>query len=65
MYMNRENKLSINNLIYALLFLLFGIILMTKWDLLSIASKIIGSILIVVGIVKAIIYIYMKAIWPS
>ena len=58
--MNKENKISINNLIYALLFLLFGIILMTRWDLITIASKVIGAVLIVVGIVKTIVYIYMK-----
>lgn len=59
--MNRENKLTINNLIYAILFLVFGIILLNRSDdLMSIASKIIGIILIVFGIVKSIVYIYMK-----
>ena len=33
---------------------------MTRWDLITIASKIIGIILIVTGIVKIIVYIYMK-----
>lgn len=57
----KENKISINNLIYALLFFVFGIILLTSTeDLISFASKIIGSILILIGIVKSIVYIYMK-----
>ena len=56
----KENKITINNLISALLFLFLGIILMTRWDLITIASKIIGIILIIIGIVKIIIYIYMK-----
>lgn len=59
--MKRENKLTINNLIYALLFFVFGIILLTTTeDLISIVSKVIGIGLIIVGIVKSIIYIYMK-----
>ena len=59
--MKKENKITINNLIYALLFLVFGMILLTSTaDLISIASKVIGSILIVIGIVKTIVYIYMK-----
>lgn len=59
--MNKENKITINNLIYALLFLVFGIILLTSsQDLISMASKVIGIILIIAGIVKSIIYIYMK-----
>lgn len=57
----KENKITINNLIYALLFLVFGIILLTSTeDLVGIASKTIGTILIIVGIVKCIVYIYMK-----
>ena len=58
--MKRENKITINNLIYALLFLLLGILLLTRLDLLSVASKLIGGVLIVIGIVKIIVYIYMK-----
>lgn len=59
--MNKEGKITINNLIYALLFLVFGIILLTSTeDLITVASKVIGGILIIVGIIKAIIYIYMK-----
>ena len=59
--MKIENKITVNNLIYALLFLVFGVILLTSTeDLISIASKVIGIGLIVVGIVKAIIYVYMK-----
>lgn len=58
--MKRENKITINNLIYALLFLLLGILLLTQIDLLSVASKLIGSVLIIIGIVKIIVYIYMK-----
>lgn len=59
--MNKENKTTLNNLIYALLFLVFGIILLTSTeDLITIASKVIGTILIIIGIVKSIVYIYMK-----
>ena len=58
--MKQENKITVNNLIYALLFLLFGILLLTKWDLMAIASQIIGYILIGIGIIKIIIYVYMK-----
>lgn len=58
--MKKENKMTINNLIYALLFLLLGILLLTRFDLLAIASKVIGGVLIVIGIVKIIVYIYMK-----
>lgn len=59
--MNKENRITINNLMYALLFLVFGIILLTSTeDLITIASKIIGTILIVIGIIKTIIYVYMK-----
>ena len=40
--------------------MVFGIVLLTSTeDLISIASKVIGIILIVVGIVKSIVYIYM------
>ncbi len=59
--MNKEVKLTINNLIYALLFLVFGIILLTSTqDLIGIVSIVIGAILIAAGIIKCIIYIYMK-----
>ena len=59
--MNKENKITINNLIYALLFLVFGIILLTSTeDLITIVSKVIGAVLIIIGIIKSIIYIYMK-----
>jgi len=59
--MNRENELTINNLIYALLFLVLGIILITSTDdLVGMISKVIGSILIIFGIVKLVVYIYMK-----
>ncbi len=57
----KENKLTINNLLYALLFLIFGILLLSGIQTLTgIASIIIGSIFIIVGIVKTVIYIYMK-----
>lgn len=57
----KENKITINNLIYALLFLVFGIILLTnEQDIVEIASKVVGVVLIIVGIVKSIVYIYMK-----
>ena len=59
--MNQENKITLNNLLYSLLFLIFGIILLNRTDdLVSITSKIVGSVLILVGVVKSIIYIYMK-----
>ncbi|MBQ2946299.1 MAG: DUF308 domain-containing protein [Bacilli bacterium] len=59
--MNKESRITVNNLIYALLFLVFGIILLTSTeDLITIISKVIGGVLIVIGIIKAIIYIYMK-----
>lgn len=59
--MNFNKKITINNLIFSLLFFVFGIILFTSTeDLISIASKIIGIILIIVGIIKTIVYIYMK-----
>ena len=56
-----ENKLTINNLIYALLFLVFGIFLLTGTEtIIGMVSKVIGSIFIIIGIVKIVIYIYMK-----
>ena len=59
--MNKESRITVNNLIYALLFLVFGIILLPSTeDLITIVSKVIGGVLIVIGIIKAIIYIYMK-----
>jgi len=59
--MKKENKITINNLIYSLLFLVFGVILLTSTeDLISMASKVIGIILIIIGITKSIVYIYMK-----
>lgn len=59
--MKKENKITVNNLIYALLFLVFGVILLTSTaDLISMASKVIGIVLIIIGIVKSIVYIYMK-----
>jgi len=59
--MNKESKITVNNLIYALLFLVFGIMLLTSTeDLITIVSKVIGGVLIIIGIIKAIIYIYMK-----
>lgn len=59
--MKSENKITVNNLIYSILFFVFGIILLTSTkDLISMASQIIGSILIIIGVVKLIVYIYMK-----
>ena len=59
--MNKENKITINNLVYALLFLAFGIILLTSTeDLVSMISKFIGGAIILVGIVKTLIYVYRK-----
>lgn len=59
--MNKENKITVNNLVYALLFLVLGIILLTSTeDLITIVSKIIGYGLIIVGIFKSINYVYLK-----
>ena len=59
--MKTENKITVNNLIYALLFLTFGIILLTSTeDLISIASKVIGGVITIVGIVKTLLYVYRK-----
>ena len=59
--MNKENKITMNNLVYALMFLVLGIILLTSTeDLITIVSKIIGYGLIVVGITKTINYVYLK-----
>lgn len=56
-----ENKITINNLIYALLFLVFGIFLLSGTEtIIGIASKVVGSVFVIIGLVKAIIYIYMK-----
>ena len=59
--MNKENKITLVNLIYALLFLAFGILLLNKTDdLVSIVSKVIGASIILVGIIKTLIYVYRK-----
>lgn len=59
--MKKENKITVNNLIYSILFFVFGIILLTSTEnLISIASKVIGSVLVIIGMVKLIVYIYMK-----
>ena len=57
----KENKITMNNLLYALIFLIFGIVLLTGIETITnIASIIVGSIFIIIGLVKSIIYIYMK-----
>lgn len=59
--MKTENKISINTLIYSLIFLAFGIVLLTSTeDLISIGSKIIGGIIIIAGVVKVLLYVYRK-----
>ena len=59
--MNKENKITLNNLVYALLLFVLGIILLTsEEDIIGIISKVLGIILIVIGGVKTIKYIYMK-----
>ena len=59
--MDKENKITINNLIYSLIFLVLGIILLTSTDdLITIVSKVIGYGLIIVGACNSIKYIYMK-----
>lgn len=58
---NRDSKITINNLIYALLFLVVGIMLIDRDEtIITLVSKVIGCIFITVGAVKTIIYIYMK-----
>lgn len=59
--MLKENRITVNNLMYSLLFLVFGIILLTSTEnLISLASKVVGVILSIIGIIKIIVYIYMK-----
>lgn len=59
--MERENKISFNNLIYALLFLVLGLVFITSTDdIVGIMSKVIGIIIASIGLIKCIIYIYMK-----
>ena len=59
--MENENKITIRNLISALLFLVLGIVLLTTEEgVISIVSKVIGAILILAGLVKSIQYIYFK-----
>ena len=56
-----ENKLTINNLIYSLFFLIFGIFFLSGTEtIIGMASKVVGSIFVITGIVKIVIYIYMK-----
>lgn len=56
-----QNNGEVKNLIWALLFLIFGIILLVSdSDLLTIASNLLGSVLVIVGVIKFIIYVYMK-----
>lgn len=58
---NKENKITINNLLYAFLFLVIGMMLLTAEEgVLSIVSKVIGCTFITIGIIKSIVYIYMK-----
>ena len=58
---NKDNKITISNLIYALLFLAVGMMLFTaETSVLKLASTIIGCIFITVGAIKTIVYIYMK-----
>ena len=58
---NKDNKITISNLIYALLFLAVGMMLFTaETSVLKLASTIIGCIFITVGSIKTIVYIYMK-----
>lgn len=59
--MDKENRITINNLVYALLFLVLGILLLTSTeDLITLISKIIGYGLIIVGVVKSVNYVYLK-----
>ena len=57
---NKDSKITINNLIYALLFLVIGMVLLTNTGILELASKVIGCVFVTVGVIKTIIYIYMK-----
>ena len=59
--MNKENKITTSNLIYALLFFTFGILLLNKTDdIISIVSKVLGTAIAIVGIIKTLIYVYRK-----
>lgn len=59
--MNKENKITINNLIYALLFLALGLVLFTSTeDIITIVSKVIGGVIIIFGIIKILLYVYRK-----
>ena len=59
--MENENKITVRNLVSALLFLVLGIVLLTTDEgVISIVSKVIGVILIIAGIAKSIQYIYLK-----
>lgn len=56
-----ESKLTFSNLAYALLFLALGIFLaFGNVSIIGLISQIVGSIFIIIGIVKIVIYIYMK-----
>ena len=58
---SRDNKITINNLLYAFLFLVVGIMLINRDEtIITLISKVIGCVFIVVGGIKTIIYIYMK-----
>ena len=50
--MIKENKITLKNLVCALLFLVLGIILLTsREDIVGMVSKVIGIILIIFGII--------------
>lgn len=55
------NNSETKNLVWALLFLVFGIILLVSdGDILETASNILGVVIAIIGIIKGINYIYMK-----
>lgn len=59
--MENDNRIATTNLISSLFFLVLGIFMIkTDEGIVSIISKVVGALLIVVGIVKSIKYIYLK-----
>ena len=58
---NRDNKISINNILYAFLFLVVGMMLINRDEtIVTLISKVIGCVFITIGGIKTIVYIYMK-----
>lgn len=54
-----NNEVKANNLFLALLFLVLGI-LIVNYGIVSIISKVMGAILMLIGLIKSVKYIYLK-----